>query len=334
MTFKAKVLTLSLLAGALGVSLILGLFFSYRGSERRSVQPLSARLGTGTIGEIVLSGDTGTVTLRAADRTGDKAGNRIWSIILEGRPFPAEQGKINRLFEIIDQANLSPALTENEENWALFELGDDASRRISLGGADRRTEIILGKEGEAGRGEYIRFAGDSRVYLLSQSLAYYSGRDAAYWSDLRLFPGLKGSDIVAISAAGELTLPAGRAELNYRIYKETRQEGLVWFAPESERKLDQGKADSLAVTLSQLNGRAFAAGTQTSAAGLDSPDLRIVLTAADQKLYEIRVGAAGEPGTWYCGASVNGETPPSVYFLDSYTIERITKPLEDLFAAP
>jgi hypothetical protein len=325
MSFRAKVRALGLAAAALSLSLLLGAFFSYRGTERRARRPLSSLLNTGTIAEITLRGQAGTVVLKrgGAPSGGAKAG---WNIELEGELFPADAAKVERLFEIMDGATLSPPLTENPENWARFELGDETRRRLTLSGPRGAATILIGKEGEAGRGGHIRFEGGNAVYLLSQSLAYYSERDSAYWSDLRLLPkGMTGRDITAIAASGKLTPPEGGADFGYTIFRETRPEGQRWvFAPGVDGEPDQAAADTLASALAGLAAKAFAPGLDPAQAGLQPPAARVTLNAANQTVYEILIGAEA-PGGRYCALTVKGGPLSRVYIIDAYSIERITR---------
>ncbi|MDR3200842.1 MAG: DUF4340 domain-containing protein [Spirochaetales bacterium] len=321
MKYKTKILSLCLLAAGLGLSLALGAFYSYRGSESRSARPLSSFLKTGTVNRLVFQNGGETQTLTAGSDSGKPltAGksNRSWTVLINDKPFPAAAAKAGRFFELLDEASLSPAVTENSGNWGRFGLEDTAEKRVSISGASGEAEILLGKEDEAGRGQYIRFAGSSAVYLVSQSFSYYAERDSAYWSELRIFPAsLKASDIAAIQASGK--------DVSYSLYRDRRPEGLAWIAEGSpDKNLDQGKTDSLAASVSQIAAKSFAADAESSSAGLDSPDVVITLTASNQTRYELRLSRADEAGNRYCEARINAEPRPYIYLLDSYTAGKI-----------
>jgi hypothetical protein len=325
MSFKVKILRLSVFAAALALSLVLGTFYSYRGSERRAARPLFSFLKTGTIQEIVFAGAQETVRLTAAF-TDAKAG-RNWSVIIEGEAFPASRSKAERFFELVESAAVSPALTESRENWARFGLGDEAAKRISFSGSGGKTEILLGKEDEAGGGQYIRFAGTDAVYLAAQSLSYYAERDSSYWSELRVFPAsLKTQDIIALGVSGAFS---------WSIYRERKPEGIVWtLEGGSEKKLDQGKADTLTASLSQLHAKAFAVGVGEAEAGLTAPEAVFILSASNQARYELRVGRADKEGNRYCSARVNGEGSRYIYLLEAATAEKFLAPPDSLVLAP
>lgn len=326
MKFKTKLITLSALAAGLCLSLISGALYSYRGSESRSVRPLSAFLKKGNVRELIFTSGGRTVTLTA--RQPAQAGGR-WSVLIDGQDYPAAQNKAERFLELAGEASVSPPLTGNREKWPLFALEDAAEKRVIFSSSAGRTEILLGKEEEAGRGQYIRFAGSDAVYLMSQSLSYYAERDTAYWSDLRIFPAaLNTQDIVAMKAEGRIETPSGTAAVSWSLYKDRKPEGILWLAEgEPERKLDQGKADSLAASLSQINAKSFAAAPEGEAAGV-----LITLTAADRTRYELHIGRPVSGG-YYCRARVNGEALPRAYILDSGLVEKITAPLESLDAS-
>jgi hypothetical protein len=325
MKFKTKVTVLSALAAGLCLSLVSGALYSYRGHESRSVRPLSAFLKTGTIRGLAFSSGGGTVTLSAQDPASTTG--RSWSVAIDGQNYPAARNKAERFLELVDGASVSPAVSEDREKWPLFALGDAAEKRIVFSGSTGRTEILLGKEEEAGRGQYIRFAGSEAVYLVSQSLSYYAERDSAYWSELRVFPAaLNPQDIIAMKAEGSVETPSGTAALSWSLYKDRKPQGILWLSEgEPERKLDQGKTDSLAASLSQINAKSFSPPAREEAGAL------ITLTAADRTRYELYIGPAVSGGN-YCRARVNGEAQAHAYILDSGLVEQITVPLASLDA--
>ncbi|MDR1625825.1 MAG: DUF4340 domain-containing protein [Spirochaetia bacterium] len=320
MRFKTKIITLSALAAGLCLSLVSGALYSYRGSESRSVRPLSAFLQKGNVSGLVFISGGRTVTLAA--RQPARAG-RSWTVLVDGQDYPAARNKAERFLELAGEASVSPALTENREKWPLFALGDGAEKRVVFSSPAGRTEILLGREEEAGRGQYIRFEGSDAVYLMSQSFSYYAERDTAYWSELRVFPAaLNTQDIIAMKAEGRVQTPSGAAEVSWSLYRERKPEGILWLAEgDPERKLDQGKADSLAASISQINAKSFSPATQEEAQAL------ITLTAADRTRYELHIGRPVSGGN-YCQARVNGEALPYAYILDSGLVEKITAPLE------
>jgi hypothetical protein len=319
-------MTLSLLAAGLCLTLISGAFYSYRGAGNR-LNRFSAFLKTGTVNELVFTAGGNQVTLNAGQTAG-KAG-RSWSVVIDGQNFPAAQNKAERFFELASEAGISPPVTESRENWSLFALEDSAEKRIVFSGSAGKTEILLGKEEEAGRGQYIRVAGSDAVYLVSQSLSYYAEQESAYWSELRIFPSAPPvQDIVAMEAEGRVEIPSGAAVVSWSFYKDRKPEGVLWLVEgEPERNLDQAKVDSLAAVMSQINAKSFA-----PEAGTDDAGAVITLTAANQTRYELRIGRFAESGN-YCWARVNGEPLPYAYFLDSALVERITVPLAGLEAA-
>ncbi|MDR3200441.1 MAG: hypothetical protein LBT68_03180, partial [Spirochaetales bacterium] len=142
MKFKTKLMTLSLAAAGLGLTLILGAFYSYRGAESRLNRPLSSFLKRGTVNELAFVNAGASVTLAAAQAAG-KTG-RSWSVLIAGQSYPAAQNKADRFFELLDEATLSPVVTENKEKWPLFALEDGAEKRIVFSGTGGKTEILLG----------------------------------------------------------------------------------------------------------------------------------------------------------------------------------------------
>ena len=324
MKYKTKILGLSLLAMTLCVSLALGAYYSYRGGESRSARLLESFLKTGTLNELLFSGGEKGVRLKA--EPAGKA-SRNWSVIINEEKYPAAREKAEHFLELALGVSLLPPITENEDKWKLFGLEDTVKTRIRFSGPGGTTEILLGKDEETGRGQYIRFAGTKAVYLASISLSYYAERDASYWSDLRVFPAsLKTQDIVAMSASGLVS---------WEIIRERKEGGLLWEAQGTPViKLDQGKVDSIAAALSQINAKSFAGEAEKEGAGIDSGQAVFTLTAAGKTRYELRLGRADKDGNRYAQARVNGEPLPHLYSIDAYTLGKIVLPRGDLAAAP
>ena len=321
MKFRTKLIALGSLAAGLAASLILGTFFSYRGTERRSAEiPLMSALRTGTMREIAFYGAGGEILLRAGE-------NRDWNIILDGRPFPAERGKVERFIEILDRSLISRPVTERRELWPVFEVQEENTRRIRLSGDAGMAVLILGKDGTDGSGQYIRFTGEDGVLLVSEDFLYYAEQTPAYWSELRLFPRtVEGRNITS------LAVRSGSSDPGYRLIRERGSDGVRWAAEGSSARIRQDRADAMAVAVAGAAGTAFAAAPENVDTGLEAPGVEISFTTSDLKTYRILIGRPADAEHWYC-AAVEGETRlPYVYLYSSYGLSRMARTLGELTA--
>jgi hypothetical protein len=280
--------------------------------------PFFSLLKTGNLNEILLSGKKGETRLKK-----DREGN--WNVLIEDASFPAEKGKIDRFFEILDRGRIIRTATEKKELWDTFEVGEEGLPRISFTG-DRGTVVLInGKPGDAGTEQYVRFQGENRVLLLSEGLSFYAEQGSPYWSELRLFPrSLEGKDLVAISVKGAVP--------GYRLVREKKETGPALWLLEGRRdvKIAQSKADGLANALAALTASDFVPPSMKGLTGIGKGELIIEFLASDGKSYSLEIGNSGDETDRYCSGTIDGRPLPHFYKLTAPVYGRVVKTLADL----
>lgn len=307
MTADKRILALTAGNLALLSLLVYGLFFSPRWGGRGTPDvPLSRVLPLKDLQEISLAGEEKTVLRREG---GD------WFLLLEGKPFPAESEKVERLLQAAGQARLLGTVTENRELWDRFGVGEEEPRRIVFSSPRGRGELILGDQDAQGRGWYIRFPGTDAVRLLSGSLSFYIDRNQAYWGRLRFFPpDLSGRDL------GYLRVERGPP---LHLFREKTPQGLVWVRAGGEAAGNQGSADSLADALARFAGSGFAVPPAAGGTGLEEPVLRISFTTGGGKTGTVSFGGPLGDSGLYCSGAMDGEPLPYLYKADVAVYRRI-----------
>ena len=319
MTFRTKAAGLGALIAVLSLTLILGLTTSFGGNVRSKEAPLLASIKTGNLKEIRFK-------QKGEERFLKKGSGQDWDLLIKGKPFPTAEGKVKRFLEILAEGKLVELVTDKEANWKTFEVGDDAEKRILLAGDQGKAEILVGKAANIGSSEYVRIAGDKRVYRLSTGLGYYVEQKISSWCDLRIFPkALEGKQIVAVSVKGLSTKPEPPERLNYGLIREKDDQGVLrWLFPaEKAVKLKQSAAEGLANALAQATGTDFVPDPLQEDTGLGLPDLVVEFTTQDQKGYKLLFGKKAPAKQWYCTASVDGNPHPYTYLMSEYAYERI-----------
>jgi hypothetical protein len=255
-----------------------------------------------------------------------------WTVLIEDTPFPAERGKIDRFFEILDKGRIIRTATEKEELWRTFEVGEDGMPQISFIGEGGTARVIVGKPGDSGTEQYVRLQGEKRVFLLSEGLSFYADQKAPYWSDLRLFPrGLEGRNIVSVSLKGTARRKDGPEPIGYRLVREKGEGGALLWSVEgrSHLKVKQPQAEGLANSLAVLTGSRFVPPSMKGRTGLGRQEFVIEFTSSDGRSFSLEIGNPADDKDWYCSGTADG-TPPTQFVLSGSAYERVVKSLSDI----
>ncbi|MDX9820024.1 MAG: DUF4340 domain-containing protein [Desulfococcus multivorans] len=318
MTGKTRLAALAAANAFLLASLVYGLFFSTGAAAKRS--------GNAPLSRMFPAAGPQGITLRDAEETVLRRDGEGWTVMLNGKPFPADPGKVEGLVRAAGEARPGRIVTENRGLWERFGVGDDAPARIVFSFPGGTVELILGEEEESGGGQYVRFPGTDAVRLLSRSLAFYTVQKTSYWSFLRLFPGdLDGRSVTSV------TVEKGPATA---LFRENAGGGLLWKRPGGGVEVDQRAADSLADLLARLSGTEFANDEERAAAGLENPALRVSFTTAGRKTHAVAFGGPAGEGRRYCAGFSDGKPLPHLYKIGDFTYDRIGKLVRELAEAP
>ncbi len=329
MKYRAKIAALVSVAAFLTITLVLGMTTSFGGGIRGMEEPLLGFLKTGNLDRIVLASKGDEKILK-------RSGASDWDFVLKGKPFPSAAEKVKRLLEILADGKLVEIVTDKEENWKTFGVGEDGDKRLVLSGDQGKAELFVGHSAKLGTREYVRVGGDKRVFVLSNGLSYYAEQKAAYWCDLRIFPkGLEGKQIVAIAVKGLSAKSEPAERLDYRLIREKEGDGpLRWIFPDKiSVKVKQAAAEGLAAALAQASGTEFVPDPEKEDTGIGMPSLSVEFTSQDQKTYRLLFGKKTREKQWYCAGSVDGNPLPFTYLADENAYERVALPQKSLLDA-
>ena len=325
MQFKNKVLVLSLVAGALAVAYALGLVFSPTNvQKRRSEVPLLAAFKPDSVKKIEVSGAQGSPVQLVR-------GEKGWSVLLGGSPFPASAERVTSFFDSLTGLRRNRLVSANPDSWKSFDVGAEARTRIQLfDAADKPlVNLIVGRSEEAERGSYLRLEGTNQVLLANKSLNFYLEAQPSFWSHLRFFTDeLSADKVMRISVRADLAFPDGTSRrLAYTLIQK-EEAGRKWqvVEPAAERSmpLDNKQVDRVATTLSGFEGTEFVPGPADS--GLTAPSAEILFSTVDNKDYRILIGKRSGEDQYY--AKVDGGS--YVYLAPEWRVKMATQPLEDL----
>jgi len=329
MKYRTKITALAAVAAFLTITLVLGMTTSLGGNIRSMEEPLLGFLKTGNLDRIVL-------VSKGEERILKRSGASDWEFMMKGKPFPAASEKVKRLLEILADGKLVEIVTDKEENWKTFGVGNDGEKRLVLAGDQGKAELFVGDSAKLGTREYVRVAGDKRVFVLSNGLSHYAEQKASYWCDLRIFPkGLKGKQIVAIAVKGVTAKSEPAERLEYRLIREKEGEGpLRWIFPgRASVKVKQSAAEGLANALAQASGNEFVPEPEKEDSGIGMPELTVDFTTQDQKTFRLLFGKKTREKQWCCTGSVDGNPLPFTYLVDESAYGRIALSEKNLLDA-
>ncbi|RKX79977.1 MAG: hypothetical protein DRP87_01110 [Spirochaetes bacterium] len=322
MEFKIKIWTLSSLLALLIAVYVIGTVFSYQSIQKRQEeQPLLPGIKLTDVFSFEIKAGKESVSV---NRNTDGS----WSVIIEGRAFPAESTRIENFLSNVLNLKKFREITRNRENWKDFDLSPESAKKLILKNeeGEKVTEFMVGKRAIHGEGDYVRVEGDDTVYMTDSTVAFYLNQGTAYWSHLSVMPEeLTGEEIDSIHLEWRDEGQWGRYLL---VRREGEQMDKWVIEGKEEKELDQTKVDSLANSIATLRGAKFIPDPDNTDTGLDSPMLILVVTTGGGNRYELSVGRVGdgeEKSYFLKRADI-----PFVYELEEWSLKRINKKLEDL----
>jgi hypothetical protein len=183
MTYKQKVLTLSILTALLALILAGAIVFS---PERRSVRSNQyAWLDSQVAGQVSKVEFTGKANLDFVKQNG------TWFLRYLGGDFPLKGTRIEDLLDSISARSDYAVTGKAESSLEAFGLSEEAASHIVLWGEtgeEPLLDLMVGVKDTGGTGVYYRKNGQNEVRIGSGTIADYMNYSRASWYDLRLFP--------------------------------------------------------------------------------------------------------------------------------------------------
>ncbi|MBA7619029.1 hypothetical protein ES703_26361 [subsurface metagenome] len=321
LNFKNKVVVLSIILAVLIATYVLGIIFSPANiSRREAATPLFIVLDKDSIARIEIAGREEKVVL--------KKSGAAWTALISGIYLPASKVRIDSFLNQIIKLKRSRVVTRNPDLWQDFEVSAETGRRIRLlDKSDREVvNLIVGKAGPAGKGNYLRIEGKEEVIQVERSLASYMDNETKYWSHLKLFPGdLEGRDLISIDIRSRLF--EGQS-LDYTLVLSDGNGQPVWkVSGREDLAISADKVDRMANTLAGFEGTEFVVDIPEHEAGLASPDAEVTFRTEDDRFYRLLVGKAVPDENQY-HVKLEGQT--HCYLAAEWRLKDLLKPLGEL----
>ncbi len=318
---KRKIIVLSSILGVLVLSFLFGRIFSTDKQYRNTYEiNLFSKINKEDIYSLELfSAETSTLLVK--DGTG-------WKVIINGRNFPADEKKVDEFLQKLLNLKTKRFVTDNEERYTDFNIAPEKERIVLYGAeGDVLEEVLLGK-GEDVQGEYIKASGSKSVFGVDADFGFYVGRDTAYWSDLRVFPGeLQEKEIIRIDLFAENLRvsedgPPVTADLS--LFAADENGRLVWKLEGNEdASIQQNTVTQIINAFTGLRAEQFSPGPVNSAG---APLAAAEVTAGDDTKYVLRVEERLDGAGFLCTT----DSASYGYNINNWNLARIFKTEEEL----
>ncbi|MFP4364553.1 MAG: DUF4340 domain-containing protein [Spirochaetia bacterium] len=317
MQFRIKLISLSSVLAVLVLTFVLGIAFSPEATrsafQQREMFPNVEQDAVNTV--TITGGEEGIHVSRADEQ---------WAITVDENPFPAKTTAVETFIDELLSLDRFRVVSRNSETWEQFEVTEEAATHIQVfDSADQALiDIYVGKEGNEGRGNYMRIAGSDTVYLAVGSFTYYLDRDQGYWSNLKIMPPVyTGNDVTSISVTADIDL----AEPLDAQYMFIRQENGWVLEGNPDFTVRESRLNNLANTSVGIEADAFVANTDPEITGLDNPSGSVEITLDDNSTYAILFGNRTDDDHFY----VMREDGNYVYRMSMWKTMQLLRPLSE-----
>ena len=247
MTYKNKVMLLSILITFLAIIYVLSFVFDPGGSREKTFAWLNSEhllLADG----IEISGAGGLTTLKRI--------NNVWVFSGASGDLPVKQDKVNDLFALLTKKNVYSISSANHEAMEKLGLLDENASRITIrGGAGLPLlDLIIGVSDALGREIYLGIAGRSEICLAEDGYSYFTEAKPSSWYDLRLLSNVlpQGSAPLTTSMVQQVEVTAGEKA------NVLRRGGRGWLIPGNESlQLDAGRIEAWLRLVLEAEGEDF-----------------------------------------------------------------------------
>ena len=353
MSFRNKVIVLSILVALFAISALLGLLFLPNGIVTGRSRPLLTTFNRTAVAHIEIINPAQSLThrlVRQSEAVTDENAEdtEAWIYEEEGIEFPAQYSHVATLLEVLESLERQRTISSDSSRYGDFALDEEGARRLMLRDAAGNLlfQLYVGKSDEQGSGNYIRLQSDPTVYLASNSLDFYLEQLPGYWQQTRLFsPERNANDIDSFSLSSNivLALDGESRQYSYTLVQQqsTEQEGLQWnLLNNPQLVLDSPQIASLLSAFVALNAASFVS-QELAASGLDNPQVRAEATTTDGAELRLLVGNAlpDNPAQYYAlieGSDqlLNEQGQPYLYRIEDWALRAILLSVDELLPPP
>lgn len=328
MTYRVRVLLLSLAIGVLTLTWLIGVV----GRTGRSA-PIGA--GIPLVAPEALASVT-TVEINGAEvvrleRDNGENGSGRWWIALDERLLPARESRVGEFLQTLGEQETEDRVAVSPAGWSQFGVDEPITVRL-FDRADRDVaELFFGRRSDTGRGGFLRFDSGPEVYRVGDAPFFALERSTVFWSDLRLLPpGLSEDRVAAVRIQSDIgDLNALSRRFTYGLVRGSGGEWMV-DGPTGRAPAQPTRARELVTAILALEGSRFAAAEQT-VVPVDRAIIDVHLF--DGRRYTLTIEAVGER-LWIQptgeGGPVDREGRPVRFEFAPWNAERVLRPLEDL----
>ena len=329
MTFRNRVLSLSVLLGVLVALYVFGLVrMSGRGAEQ---DPLLA--------QGALEAATG---IEVADAEGNElrieGGEGGWQLRLGGELYPARPERVDSMLNALENLRRNRTVSGSAERHEQLGLNPETATRLTVSrGTAPEISLLFGNLAPQGGEVFVRYAGEETAYAVDNALNFYFNQETGYWAELRLVRDLIPEDIVEISVDADLALldPAQPVSADYRL---TRGAGDEWnLSPGPGGDLEESEVERVAGALANLQASDYLLDPPSGL--FDEIQATVSFTTEDGEGYRFVVGQ-GLPENQFALRGEGPAVPRSeegealVFKIGAWSLERILKNIEDLRPEP
>ncbi len=328
MTFRNRVLSLSVLLGVLVALYVFGL----------------ARLGTRAEQDPLLAqGALEAVTgIEVADAEGNElrieGGEGAWQLRLGGELYPARPERVDSMLNALENLRRNRTVSESAERHEQLGLNPETATRLTVSrGTAPEISLLFGNLAPQGGEVFVRYAGEETAYAVDNALNFYFNQETGYWAELRLVRDVIPENIIEISVDADLALldPAQPVSADYRL---TRGAGDEWnLSPGPGGDLEESEVERVAGALANLQASDYLLDPPTGL--FDEVQATVSFTTENGEGYRFIVGQ-GLPENQFALRGEGPAVPRSaggdalVFQIGAWSLERILKNIEDLRPEP
>ena len=328
MTYRVRVLLLSLAIGVLALTWLIGV----AGRTGRSA-PIGA--GILLVAPEALSSVT-TVEINGAEavrleREHGQDGTERWWIALDERLLPARESRVGEFLQTLGEQQTEARVAVSPAGWPQFGVDEPVSVRLFDRAGRDVAELSFGRRSDTGRGGYLRFDTGPEVYRVGDAPFFALERSPVFWSDLRLLPpGLTEDRVAGIQIRSDIgDINALSRRFTYRLVRGSGGEWIV-DGPAGPASAQPTRARELITAILALEGSRFAAA-EPSVVPVDQAVIDVDLF--DGRRFSLTIEARGDR-LWVRstgeGSPVDREGRTVRFEFASWNAERVLRPMEDL----
>jgi hypothetical protein len=316
MRYEKKVIVLSSVLVSLLVVWGAGMVFS---PERRAARSESAHLIAGKAADVAAIdfASPGSPLVELV-----KSGSS-WELVDGNAKLPVRSERVSSFLTDLGAVSRLRLVARSKDSWAGFKLDDAQARRATLKDASGKVlaDVYIGGYGPTGSEVYLRRAPSDSSFTVETGIASYMDYGRSGWLDLKLFGGIKESDIQSLSIKSAIAFAdKGKGEVKFDY--SLRREAQGWKSGAAQ--IDAESVASLVRSIVGLQGEDYVVSPPADAFAKTSASIKLELGSG--KSLALEVGSEAGKDRYY--ARLGDKSLVSI--LSSYSLRVCLKDLSEL----